>query len=226
LEYLKLCLQSIYAKITYPCKIIISDAGSKKDVWDYLNTLKGITVVGEPGKHLTYLEVCKQGLKKSFSRFFVLLDSDVIVSEGWLENLVEQMEVIPRLAACEALTDWNSKYIQKDGRLKSIQLALYSDMIQQRSPDLTSICAFMKEINKQCKGMFSEQRWVSMHATMFARTAVEEIGLDTGDFCNALKRAGYKIGQTNGSVLFPLGHRTYDIKKRDRWTLEEVFKAQ
>jgi len=128
------------------------------------------------------------------------------------------METVPRLAACETLTDW-SKYVQKDGRLKSIQLGLYSDMIQQKAPNLDPIYNFMRDINKQYKGMFNESRWVSTHATMFSRAAVEEVGFDLGDLSNALRKADYKIGQTCGSALFPFGHRTNE-KIGNFWTIE------
>jgi GT2 family glycosyltransferase len=173
------------------------------------------------------LEVCKHGLQKSHAKFFVLLDSDMIVSEGWLENLMDQMETVPRLAACETLTNWDNKYIQKDGKFKSIQMAVYSDMIQQRVPNLKPLYDFMRDINKQCKGMFIERRWISMHATMFARSAVEEVGFDTGDLCNAFKKAGYKIGQTNGSVLFPFGHKTHDLKNQiwDLFALDKILRS-
>lgn len=104
IEYLKLCLESIYKNTKTPFRIIISDAGSNEDTWEYLRTLKE-TVIGEAGQRRSYSETCNAGIKRSTSEHFVILNSDVIVSKSWLKNMVNKMKTIPHLAACGVLSN-------------------------------------------------------------------------------------------------------------------------
>lgn len=105
LEYLKLCLASIRLNTLHPFHIIVSDAGSGPETWEYLSTLKGISVLGEEGKRLNFSEACNAGIESSRSKYFVIMNSDVIVSKGWLTNMVEQMNTVPRLAQCGVLSN-------------------------------------------------------------------------------------------------------------------------
>ena len=104
-EYLKLCLESIHRNTKIPFNIIISDAGSNEDTWEYYKGLKKITVIGEIHKRKNYSEACNAGIEKSSSEYFVILNSDVIVSENWLNNMLHKMKTVPSLAACGVLSN-------------------------------------------------------------------------------------------------------------------------
>lgn len=104
-EYLKLCISSILMNTLYPFHIIISDGGSNDETWEYLDTLKGITIVGEKGKRLSFSETCNAGINASKTKYFVILNSDVIVSKSWLTNLVDKMDNTDRLASCGVLSN-------------------------------------------------------------------------------------------------------------------------
>lgn len=203
-DCLKLCINSLYNSISYPLRVIISDAGSGKEVWDYLESLKGITILGARDKRISFSEVCSQALKVSTSRFFVLLDGDKIVSKNWLENLVNQMETKHRLAACEALTDWSYGALKNDPKIRFIQMGIYADMIQQRPPNIQYLQEFMGGINDQYKDQFEPLNWISLHSTIFSRSAIEEVGFDVKDLGLKFRKMNYKIGQSAGALLFSL----------------------
>ena len=57
------------------------------------------------GCRKNYSEACNAGIKASSSEYFVILNSDVIVSKSWLKNTVKKMKTIPRLAACGVLSN-------------------------------------------------------------------------------------------------------------------------
>jgi glycosyltransferase involved in cell wall biosynthesis len=104
-EYLKLCVSSIMMNTIYPFHIIISDAGSDEGTWEYLKTLKGITILGKQGERKNFSQACNAGIVHSRSKYFVILNSDLIVSKCWLTSLVEKMESVNRLAACGVLSN-------------------------------------------------------------------------------------------------------------------------
>jgi glycosyltransferase involved in cell wall biosynthesis len=104
-EYLKLCISSILMNTQYPFHLIISDAGSDEKTWEYLNTLKGITVLGKQGERKNFSQACNAGIERSRSKYFVIMNSDLIVSKCWITSMVEKMEKVNRLAACGVLSN-------------------------------------------------------------------------------------------------------------------------
>ena len=104
-EYLKMCVTSILMNTLHPFHLIISDGGSDEETWKYLRTLKGVTIIGDSNKRLTFSETCNAGIHVSRTKYFVILNSDVIVSKYWLTNLVNKMDTVPRLAACGVLSN-------------------------------------------------------------------------------------------------------------------------
>lgn len=223
LEYLKLCLSSIQQNTTYPYHIILSDAGSGEETWSYLNTLKGITVLGEPGLRRNFSEACNAGILHTGSKYFALLNSDVIVSRGWLDAIIEKMENVSRLAACGVLSNCDRGWLHGvEGRTPMYPMRLKQAGVElvpgmkygEIFPHLDELDQFMNFSNVQNKGTYVEQPWVAAYATVYARSAVEDVGLfDTSfkngcedlDHCRRLKEMDYAIGQAIDSFVFHFG---------------------
>ena len=223
LEYLKLCLDSISLNTTYPYHVILSDAGSGPDVWEYLNTLKGYTVLGAPGQRRNFSQACNAGIQNNSSKYFVLLNSDVIVSKGWLEAMVNKMDTGNRLAACGVLSNCDRGWLNGvqgrtpvyPMRLEKAELELVPGMkLEQVVPHLDELYQFMEESNVRNKDVFTPQPWVAAYATIYARCAVDEIGLLDEDFqsgcedldhCVRLTKAGYNIGQAIDAFVYHFG---------------------
>lgn len=104
-EYLRLTLDSILMNTLIPFRVIISDAGSNEEMWMHLRGLKGFTILGAPERRLNFAEACNAGILQSQSRFFVILNSDVIVSKGWLGNMLDKMLTKGRLSSCGVLSN-------------------------------------------------------------------------------------------------------------------------
>lgn len=222
LEYLKLCLSSIRLNTVHPFHIVVSDAGSDTETWEYLRTLKGITVLGEEGARKTFSETCNAGIRSSRSKFFVIMNSDVVVSKGWLGNMVKHMETVHRLASCGVLSNCDRGWLhgapgkpQYPMRLEKAGIDLHPGMkLQTIAPHLDELYEFMDASNKKYKNVFQPQEWVAAYATIFARSAVNEVGLfDTRfkngcedlDLCMRLGKAGFACGQSIGSFVFHFG---------------------
>jgi GT2 family glycosyltransferase len=75
------------------------------ETWEYLRTVKTVTVLGSQDTRLSFSEACNAGIRASASKYFVLLNSDTVVSRGWLESLVSTMDTTPRLACCGPLSN-------------------------------------------------------------------------------------------------------------------------
>lgn len=219
LEYLKLCVNSILLNTDYPYHLVISDAGSGKETWDYLNVLKGFTIVGSPDKRLNFSQACNAGINASRSKYFVILNSDVIVSKNWLTNLVEKIESKDRLAVCGVLSNCDRGWLHGiDNRpsypMKTAKgIDLHPGMTIGQI-DVDDLYSFMGESNKSLQHQFVEQDWVATYATIFARCAINEVGLfdeeykngcEDRDLCLRLKKYNYVIGQAIDSFVFHFG---------------------
>jgi glycosyltransferase involved in cell wall biosynthesis len=240
-EYLKMCVSSILMNTLYPFHIIISDGGSDKDTWDYLMALKGITVVGSPDSRLTFSETCNAGILVSNTKYFVILNSDVIVSKYWLTNLVSKMETVNRLASCGVLSNCDRGWLHgAPGKpsypmlLEKSNIDLHPGMkIDEIKPHVEELYKFMEESNKKNKDVFVKQEWVAAYATIFARCAVNEVGLfdplykngcEDLDLMIRLSRYGYVTGQAIDSFVFHFGgvsRGAYQDEDRESYDKED-----
>lgn len=222
LPYLKLLYNSIMLNTLYPFHLVISDAGSDAETWKFLKSLRGVTIVGEQGKRKNFSEACNDGIKATKSKYFALLNSDLIVSKGWLTNIVEKMETQDRLAACGVLSNCDRGWLHGvPGRptypmkLEESGIELVPGMkYEQIEPHQEELFKFMEQSNRRMKGKFVEQDWVAYYATVFARSAVAEVGLldpvfkngcEDLDLCRRLSKFYYKMGQSLDSFVFHFG---------------------
>lgn len=221
-NYLKMCISSILMNTLYPYHIIISDGGSNEETWEYLRTLKGITVIGDPKVRLSFSETCNAGIRASNTKYFVILNSDVIVSKCWLTSLVNKMESVNRLASCGVLSNCDRGWLHGvQGKpsypmeLPESKIDLHPAMkINEISPHVEELYKFMENSNKMYKDKFVQQEWVAAYATIFARCAINEVGLFDTVYLNGcedldlmirLSKFGYITGQAIDSFIFHFG---------------------
>lgn len=249
LEYLKLCVTSIMLNTLHPFNIIISDAGSGDDVWEYLNNIKGIKVLGSPGQRLSFSQACNEGIRASRGKYFVILNSDVVVSKGWLSNMVKKMNTIPRLASCGVLSNcdrgWkfdnprdpkSPKYKMK---LEKAGIELVPGMkMEQMKPHIEELYKFMEDSNKEHKDKFVQQDWVAAYATIYARSAIDEVGLfdtlykngcEDWDLHHRLNKCGFVCGQSIDSFVFHFGgisRKAYQDEGREEYDREDTENHQ
>jgi glycosyltransferase involved in cell wall biosynthesis/tetratricopeptide (TPR) repeat protein len=244
-DYLKMCVNSILMNTLYPFHIIISDAGSDEKTWEYLRTLKGMTIIGEPGKRVSFSEACNAGIQASRTKYFCILNSDVIVSKGWLGNLVDKMDHTDRLAACGVLSNCDRGWLHDNPRdpdtpkypmlLEKSGINLVPGMkIETIAPHVEELYDFMTRSNTVYKGTFVRQSWVAAYATVFARCAIDEVGLfdpiykngcEDLDLCNRLASYGYVIGQAIDSFVFHYGgisRGAYQNENKEVYDKEDV----
>jgi glycosyltransferase involved in cell wall biosynthesis/tetratricopeptide (TPR) repeat protein len=241
-EYLKMCVSSILMNTLYPFHIIISDGGSNKETWDYLLTLKGITVIGDPNKRLSFSETCNAGIKASNTKYFVILNSDVIVSKCWLTSLVNKMETVDRLASCGVLSNCDRGWLHDaPGKpsysmlLEKSKIDLHPAMkIDEIKPYVEELYKFMEYSNKKHKDVFVRQGWVAAYATIFARCAINEVslfdplflnGCEDLDLMNRLSKFGYVTGQAIDSFVFHYGgisRGAYQEENRESYNKEDA----
>lgn len=220
-EYLKLCLESIEKNSFFKNKIIISDAGSDEKTWEYYKTLSNVQIIGNINSRLNFSQTCNAAIKISSNDYFVLLNSDVIVSKNWDYNVLIKMKQDTNIAICGVLSNCD-RYWLHDAANKpkyNMQLSDGFELVPgmkafQLEGKLESLYSFMDNSNRSLYGTLTNQEWVAFYATMFNRKCVNNIGLldptfkNGGEdycYCYRAKKMGYRICQAIDSFIFHFG---------------------
>ncbi len=91
LSYLKDCIKSIKDNTDIPYQIIVVDNGSKDGSKEYLRKEQDIKFIDNQTNY-GYARACNQGIYAGQGEYIVLLNSDIVVTEGWLEPLIKIAE--------------------------------------------------------------------------------------------------------------------------------------
>lgn len=193
-------------------EIVIADNASTDDSLVFLNlkypALKTIIL----DKNYGFAEGYNRALAQLDSEYFVLLNSDVEVSEGWIQPLISMMDADKQIAACQPKLRWydDKQYFEYAGAAGGfidkfgypfcrgrIFSTVEKDNGQYDTVEdifwATGACLFVRaELYKQSGGLDGD---------FFAH--MEEI-----DLCWRLKGMGYRIVYNPQSIVYHVGGGT------------------
>ena len=109
-HYLQQFLPAVLASTYINKKVVIGDNASTDDTKGWMaNHYPQIEVIQNP-ENFGYAKGYNQILKQVKADYFVLLNSDVEVTPGWIEPIINLMETDPLIAACQPkLLAYNNK---------------------------------------------------------------------------------------------------------------------
>lgn len=212
-QYLEQFLPALVRHTTHPdAEIVVADNGSNDDSLAFMEKeYPGIRLIKLEKNH-GFSEGYNRALEQLDARYALLLNSDIEVSEGWLEPLLEQMEGDSRIAACSPkLLDFKKRshfeyagagggFIDKYGYpfcRGRIFDALEEDKGQYNErTDIfwgSGACLMVRAELYRDSGGLDEQFFAHM----------EEI-----DLCWRLQRMGYRIGYVPSSKVYHVGGAT------------------
>ncbi len=116
-NYLEQFLPSVLAS-TYPNKkIIVADNSSVDDSIDFLKKNFNTVEIISLEKNFGFAGGYNEALKNVESDYYILLNSDVEVTAGWIEDLITLMESDKQIAACQPkiLSYTNKKQFEHAG---------------------------------------------------------------------------------------------------------------
>ena len=91
-EFTQFCLQSLFRYTRQPWELIVVDNGSTDDTKTYLAGVQDATsvpvTIATNAHNLGFPAGINQGLQLAQGEYLVLLNNDVVVTDGWLDQLV------------------------------------------------------------------------------------------------------------------------------------------
>jgi len=85
LSYLRQCINSILENTKNPYNLVIVDDGNSPIIKEYLRTIKSARIITNR-KNSGWFKSCNIGIENT-ENDVVLLNSDTMVTEGWLERM-------------------------------------------------------------------------------------------------------------------------------------------
>ncbi len=190
LEHTRRCLESIEKHTSMPFELVFVDNGSSDGTVDWLRE----QVRQHPqwklianDRNLGFSTGCNQGIKASRGNFIMLLNNDVIVTDGWLSGLLECLESSPGTGIVGPMTN-NISGIQK------VHGAPYDD--------LSELDSFSVDFRIRNRHRRIPHRRIVGFCMLFRKGLADAIGLldesfgsgnfEDDDFCLRAEIAGYR----------------------------------
>jgi len=186
-------------------EVIIVDNGSTDDTADLLAGLSGdVTIISNP-QNRGFAAACNQGAAAARADVVLLLNNDVIVTEGWLEPLLEVLDLHHDVGAVGSLLLYPDGKVQHAG-------VLLADTV---NCPLEAMNAFRGAQRLDSSAISTPRNYQAVTGALMAirtRAFAEAGGFDEGywngledvDLCLQLGRAGWKVAYEPRSVAVHL----------------------
>jgi GT2 family glycosyltransferase len=211
-KFLEKFLPSLLANSREYADIIVADNASSDDSVPFLETNYPSVRIIQHNKNYGFAQGYNLALAKVESEYYILLNSDIEVTPGWIKPVIDLMESDPSIAACQpkirsftepqkfeyagAAGGFIDKYGYPFCRGRMF-LSIEEDDGQYDDPVeifwATGACMFVRA------DLF--HKFGGLDADFFAH--MEEI-----DFCWRLKNEGYRIMYCPSSVVYHIGGGT------------------
>lgn len=218
----KRCLESVMEYTSEPYRIIVVDDGSQEQTRNYLfeisqKYINKIYLIRNDGKH-GYAIAANIGMRNSKAAFFVLLNSDTIVTDGWLDRMYDCMQSsseigivgpisntaswqsVPRL---QENGDWCHNDLPYDNTVDEMGklVAKYSGNIYLNVPLLNGFCMMVSKTVVENIGYFDEEN--------FGEGFGEE-----DDFNLRALNKGYKLAIADNVYIYHAQSKSYSDHRR------------
>jgi GT2 family glycosyltransferase len=207
-EYTEIAVESIRERTKVKHEIIIVDNGSGPETIARLQAIPGIRVIYN-AVNTGFAFACNQGMAAAAGTHIVLLNNDVVVSDGWLEALIAVEQANP-VVGCSAPRSNEIVGQQK---------------LEVPYTDVADMPAFAAQRSIEQRGRWSrEARVIGMCMCLPRRVIAEIGGLDTryltgnyedDDYCMRIRAAGYDIVMCEDSFVHHFGSVSFKTNKVD-----------
>jgi len=215
LEYTKSFVQSVLKFTKTPFELIIVDNGSNRETVDYLKELSAkderIKVIFNED-NLGFPKGVNRALKTAKGKYILIANNDIIVTEGWLERMIEVAEADNQIGLVGPISNSVSG-VQFDKE------AAY--------PDITAMHAYAKKNKEKNKGQIFPFPRVAFLCTLIKKEVIEKIGglderfspgnFEDDDFCLRAQIAGYKTVVAKDVFIHHFGSKSFTADGTEKY---------
>jgi GT2 family glycosyltransferase len=189
LEYTRGCLESLWRTTSADVELILVDNASSDGTVGYLQTVPGLVLIANR-ENRGFAGACNQGIISASGQWIVVMNNDVILSNGWLQGLLS--------AAAEHQLDMVSPAI-REGDL-NYDLESYAEELTSRmkpvvrSGTVNGICFMARRRVFETIGVFDENFRIGQY--------------EDKDLFLRARRAGFRLGTVGAAFIHHFGSIT------------------
>lgn len=222
LEDLRRCLWSVVHKTDRPYRLVIVNDGSDDPTTRYLQQV----VIDAPGTHLIhrsepphgYTIAANLGFNAATGDYVVLLNSDTIVTPGWLDRIIDCGESDPKIGILGPLSNaashqsvpelrdaagWSTNplptFSNPDGIARLLQLV--SARERPRIPFVNGFCYVVKRAVIDAIGVFDEEKFASGYC-------------EENDYSMRAAQAGFELAVVDDGYVFHAKSKSFGAEAR------------
>jgi len=202
-EYTKLCIDSILKYTNRSFELVLVDNGSSDGTGEYFDSIPGAKVIKNK-ENLGFAKGCNQGIEASSGEYMLLLNNDVIVTEGWLDNLISCMESDQKIGLVGPM----SNFVAGPQQIE----VPYGESIEQ-------MLEFAKQFNRRDPSKYERTNVLIGFCLLIRRSVIEKIGLfdedfglgnfEDNDYCRRASAAGFDLVRAGDTFIHHFGNRTF-----------------
>lgn len=208
-QFTKLAIESIRAHTPQPYEIIVVDNGSRRETTDWLKTLDDVRVIFN-AENRGFATGNNQGFAAARGERIVMLNNDVIVTEGWLEGLLAAFDRIPGLGVSAP---------------RSNRVAGHQQLNDCAYADIPAMHAYAAQRRERLRGSgYLTERAIGL-CLCIDRTVLDEVGgidpryaignFEDDDFCMRVRACGYKIYVCDDVFIHHFGSQSFAANNVD-----------
>jgi glycosyltransferase involved in cell wall biosynthesis len=236
LDYCKQCIETVLAYTHTPYQLILVDNGSTDGVSEYFDGVPGARVIHSE-RNFGFAGGVNIGLRIAEGHV-LLLNSDTLVPEGWLEPLERALLSADDIGMVGPMSNYVSGPQQIAGLLFESQ---------------DEINAFARDLAARNKGQLQDTTRLVGFCMLIRDKALREVGLfderfgiggyEDDDYGLRVMRAGYRLCIAEDAFVFHYGNRTFlgmgivsekfygllatnEKQFREKWTQQETPEAR
>lgn len=222
-EDVKRCIESVLKYTSDPYRIVIVDDNSEELTATYLrsvaeNSEKVKLIRNESDLH-GYTYAANIGLRSADADYYVMLNSDTIVSEHWIDNMMACGESDTQIGVVGPLSNtasWQSvpKLTDDDG-----------DWCHNEIPEEFTISTVAKMIESNSGKIYPQVPLLNGFCLMIKREVIDKIGYfdeenfgrgfaEEDDYNTRAVKAGFKLAIADDTYIYHAQSKSYTDEKR------------
>lgn len=209
--HLSLCIDSIIACTRVPYTITIINSGSHN-----LNLPSWIKVIEE--NNLNFSAAVNEGLLQTNAPYVCIMNDDIIVTDGWLEPLLESIK--NGIAICNPLSNCDKGFLHlydfecEGSNLGAQTHILNNGRIKEKLTNTEFEPVLLHNYKPDLKPRQYTCEWVPFYCTLAKRETLNSVGLlddsfnngyEDVDYCRRAGKLQFQSGVNENSFVFHFG---------------------
>jgi GT2 family glycosyltransferase/glycosyltransferase involved in cell wall biosynthesis len=220
IEDVRRCLESVLENTSSPYHLVLVDDGSEIETKAFLETFASehpVTLIRNE-KSGGYTRAANQGLRKSEAEYALLLNSDTVVTEGWVDRMIavaESEEKIGLVGPLSNTASWQSiPEIEKDG-----------DWAPNPLPGNISISEMGRLVDRYSPRLWPKMPLLNGFCLLLKRSLIEQVGYfdeeqfgdgygEEDDYVLRARKAGWDCALADDVYVYHSQSQSYSSERR------------